>query len=53
MFRKGSVTNAKLFASYPDRALVMHLTASVKGALSFRAALTRPERFEPSLITVP
>jgi alpha-L-fucosidase 2 len=35
----------EIFISYPDRVLVMHLTASKKGAISFKAALTRPERF--------
>jgi alpha-L-fucosidase 2 len=35
----------EIFVSYPDRALVIHLTASKKGALSFKARLTRPERF--------
>ncbi|MCX6573262.1 MAG: glycoside hydrolase family 95 protein, partial [Candidatus Aminicenantes bacterium] len=36
----------EIFASYPDRALVVHLAADKKGALSFKAALTRPERCE-------
>jgi len=36
----------EVFASYPDRALVMRLTADKKGALSFKLALTRPERYE-------
>lgn len=36
----------EIFASYPDRALVMHFTADKKGALSFKARLTRPERFK-------
>ena len=35
----------EIFVSYPDRALVIHFTASKKGALSFKARLTRPERF--------
>lgn len=35
----------EIFISYPDRVLVIHLTASKKGAISFKAALTRPERF--------
>lgn len=35
-----------VFASYPDRVLVAHLSADRKGALSFRASLTRPERSE-------
>jgi len=36
----------EVFASYPDRALVVHLTADKKGALSFKSFLTRPERYE-------
>ena len=35
----------EIFISYPDRVLVIHLTASKKGAISFKTALTRPERF--------
>lgn len=35
----------EIFVSYPDRALVIHFTASKKGALSFKARLTRPERY--------
>jgi|WetSurMetagenome_2_1015567.scaffolds.fasta_scaffold08710_2 alpha-L-fucosidase 2 len=35
----------EIFVSYPDRALVIHFTASKKGALSFKARLTRSERF--------
>jgi len=36
----------EIFASYPDRALIIYLTADKKGALSFRTELTRPERSE-------
>jgi alpha-L-fucosidase 2 len=36
----------EIFASYPDRVLVMRLTGDKKAALSFRAKLNRPERFE-------
>jgi alpha-L-fucosidase 2 len=35
----------EVFASYPDRALVVRLAADKKGAMSFRASLTRPERY--------
>jgi alpha-L-fucosidase 2 len=35
----------EIFISYPDRVLVVHLTASKRGALSFKTSLTRPERF--------
>jgi alpha-L-fucosidase 2 len=35
----------EIFASYPDRALVMRFTASKNGSLSFKSALNRPERF--------
>ncbi|HDT12756.1 MAG TPA: glycoside hydrolase family 95 protein, partial [Candidatus Aminicenantes bacterium] len=36
----------RVFASHPDRALVVRLEADRQGALSFTATLTRPERFE-------
>ena len=36
----------EIFSSHPDRALVVHLAADRKGALSFKASLTRPERYE-------
>lgn len=36
----------EVFSSFPDRALVVRLAADKKGALSFKAALTRPERSE-------
>ena len=35
----------EIFASYPDRALVLRLSADRRGAVSFKASLTRPERF--------
>ncbi len=35
----------EIFVSYPDRAIVIHLSAGKKGALSFTAKLNRPERF--------
>lgn len=35
----------EIFASYPDRALIMRLSSDKKGALSFKTSLTRPERF--------
>jgi alpha-L-fucosidase 2 len=34
------------FASAPDQAIVIHLTASRPGSISFDAALDRPERFQ-------
>ena len=36
----------EIFASYPDRAIIIHLSSDKKGALNFKAALNRPERFE-------
>ncbi len=36
----------EIFASYPDRALVMHMSADKEGAISFKSSLTRPERFK-------
>jgi len=38
----------EIFASYPDRVLVIHLTAGKKGSLSFKSSLTRPERITVS-----
>ncbi len=35
----------EIFVSYPDRALVVRLSADKKGMLSFKAFLNRPERF--------
>jgi alpha-L-fucosidase 2 len=39
----------EVFASYPDRVLAVHFTSDKKGALSFKARLTRPERFATRL----
>jgi alpha-L-fucosidase 2 len=36
----------EVLASYPDRAIVMHLTSDKKGSLTFKASLNRPERYE-------
>jgi alpha-L-fucosidase 2 len=36
----------EIFASYPDRALIMRLSSDKKGALSFKSSINRPERFE-------
>lgn len=44
--QEGITFQREIFVSYPDRALVMRLTANKKGALSFRTSLSRPERFE-------
>ena len=41
----GTRFRREIFASNPDRTLVVRLTADHKGALSFKASLTRPERF--------
>ena len=35
----------EIFASYPDRVLVMRFSADKKGALSFKTSLTRQERY--------
>ncbi|MBX3240848.1 MAG: glycoside hydrolase family 95 protein [Chitinophagaceae bacterium] len=35
----------EVFASYPDRAIVIRITADKKAVISFTATLTRPERF--------
>lgn len=44
--KEGITYQREIFASYPDRALVISLTTNKKGALSFKTSLTRPERFE-------
>ena len=36
----------EIFTSFPDRALVIRLSANKKGALNFKSTLNRPERFE-------
>lgn len=36
----------EIFASFPDRALVMRITSSQKGKISFTSSLDRPERFK-------
>ncbi len=36
----------EIFASFPDRAMVLHITANRKGSVSFSSTLTRPERFK-------
>lgn len=35
----------EIFASYPDKALIMRFTSTKKNAISFIASLTRPEKF--------
>ena len=42
--QKGVTFTREVFASYPDRALVMHCAADRKSAITFSVALTRPER---------
>jgi alpha-L-fucosidase 2 len=41
----------EIFSSFPDQVLVVRLTASKPGALSFRATLSRPEAFAVSAPT--
>lgn len=36
----------EVFASCPDRTIIMHLTSDKKGALSFTGTLNRPERYK-------
>jgi alpha-L-fucosidase 2 len=43
--QKGVEYKREIFASYPDRVLAIHLTANKKGALSFDATFSRPERY--------
>lgn len=44
--QEGIEFKREIFASNPDRAIVMRFTSNKKGALSFKTSLTRPERFE-------
>lgn len=39
------VFTREVFASYPDKALIVHLKASKPGAISFSLNIDRPERF--------
>ncbi len=46
-FTKGTVTfNREMFISAPDEVMVLRLTASQPGQISFKLQLDRPERFE-------
>ena len=43
-FERGGVRfTREIFSSHPDQVIVVHLTASKRGALNFHARLTRPE----------
>ncbi|GAB3024698.1 glycoside hydrolase family 95 protein [Niabella terrae] len=44
--QNGTHYKREIFASYPDRVLVIRLTADKKGALSFKVGLNRPERYQ-------
>ena len=41
----GKQLKREIFASYPDRAVIIRFSADKKGAISFKSTLTRPERF--------
>ena len=43
--QNGIVYKREVFSSYPDNALVIHLTASKPGAISFSMHIDRPERY--------
>jgi alpha-L-fucosidase 2 len=46
-YRQGGVTfTREIFASNPDRILVVHLAADSNGTLSFKSRLTRPELYQ-------
>lgn len=48
-FTQGGVTfTREVFASHPARALVIRLTASKPGSISFNVSIDRPERFSVS-----
>jgi alpha-L-fucosidase 2 len=41
----GITSNREAFASYPDKVMVFRFTADKKKSVSFKASLSRPERF--------
>ncbi|MBS1748528.1 MAG: glycoside hydrolase family 95 protein [Bacteroidetes bacterium] len=43
--QNGIIYTREVFASYPDKAMVVHLKASKPGAISFLMDINRPERF--------
>ena len=43
--QNGVTFTREVFASYPDKALVIRFSASKKSSISFTCSLTRPERF--------
>ena len=46
-YKQGGIKyRREIFASYPDRALVMRITGDKKGSLNFKASLNRPERYK-------
>ncbi|MFV0378092.1 MAG: glycosyl hydrolase family 95 catalytic domain-containing protein [Mangrovibacterium sp.] len=46
-YEQGGISfTREIFASYPDRVLVMHLSSDKEDALNFDVKMTRPERFE-------
>ncbi|UFH56427.1 glycosyl hydrolase family 95 catalytic domain-containing protein [Spirosoma sp. KNUC1025] len=47
--QRGVQYTREIFASYPDKAIVVHLSASKPKALSFTLSLDRPERFVTSV----
>ncbi len=50
-YRQNGVSfNREIFASYPDRALVIHLVSDKKGAVSFKTTLSRQERFKTETV---
>ena len=43
--RDGVRFKREIFASYPDRALIIRISSNKKGSVNFKTWLTRPERF--------
>lgn len=43
--QEGVTYKREVFASYPDKVLVIHFSASRPGSLSFKLGIDRPERF--------
>ncbi len=48
--QQGVRYNREIFLSFPDRAMVMHLTADKRGTVNFTTTLSRPERYSTEAV---
>ena len=44
--QQGVSFKREIFASYPDRALIIRISANKKGAVNFKMSITRPQRLQ-------